>query len=106
MASPQMRMPSEMPAQAGKRRRPALRLLGAERSEEIFPVLLEEIVALGYPACSHRAGELRNLRNLAHCFPQLFRAFLQRFQTSLYAVENPLVRILHASLSWFAGNQA
>ena len=31
-------------------RRPAvLRLLQAERSEEIFPLLLEEIIALGYP---------------------------------------------------------
>ena len=49
MASPQMRMRSELPESAGKRRRSALRLLGAERSEEIFPVLVEEIVALGHP---------------------------------------------------------
>ncbi len=49
MASPQMRVRSELPESAGKRRRSALRLLGAERSEEIFPVLVEEIVALGHP---------------------------------------------------------
>ena len=49
MASPQMRMRSDLSEPAGKRRRSALRLLGAERSEEIFPVLVEEIVALGYP---------------------------------------------------------
>src|SRR5690349_22305661 len=28
---------------------PALRLLSAERSDEIYPLLLEEIVAAGYP---------------------------------------------------------
>jgi len=34
-------------------RRPAvLRLLEAERSEEIFPLLLEEIIALGVFPCS------------------------------------------------------
>ncbi|HEY1271970.1 MAG TPA: hypothetical protein VGF08_08295, partial [Terriglobales bacterium] len=35
---------------AAQPRRPAvLRLLQAERSEEIFPLLLEEIIALGNP---------------------------------------------------------
>jgi PAS domain S-box-containing protein len=33
---------------ARHRRRAAMRLLGAERAEEIFPVLLEEILALGF----------------------------------------------------------
>ena len=33
----------------GSRRPAVLRLLQAERSEEIFPLLLEEIIALGNP---------------------------------------------------------
>src|ERR1700739_3758180 len=36
------------PVHAVRRRQSTLRLLGAERSEEIYPVLLEEIVALGF----------------------------------------------------------
>ena len=49
MASPQMRMHSEIVRAGWEERRSRLRLLGIERSEEIYPVLLEEIVALGHP---------------------------------------------------------
>ena len=74
MASPQMRMRSETPDHAAKRR-PALRLLGAERSEEIFPVLLEEIVALGYPRASGRAGQFRDLGNHSCGLAELLQVF-------------------------------
>ncbi len=95
MASPQMRMRSETPVPAAKHRRPSLRLLGAERSEEIFPVLLEEIVALGHPRAlvarvNFETSEITPIASL-NCSTSLVR----RCQTSLYAVENPLVRALH-----------
>ncbi len=51
-------------AGTGGRRSPAaLRLLDSERTEEIFPILLEEIIALGYPrafvlAVDYETGEI------------------------------------------------
>ena len=94
MASPQMRMRTEPPEPAGKRR-PALRLLGAERSEEIFPVLLEEIVALGYP----RALVARVNFDTSEIVPvaslNCTKTFIQQFRSSLYAMENTSVRVLH-----------
>ena len=48
MPIPRMLPKPEMVASRGPANDPALRLLGAERSEEIFPILLEEIVSLGF----------------------------------------------------------
>ena len=48
MATPHMRMRADIPESPGKRKRSSRRLLDADRSYEIFPVLLEEIVALGH----------------------------------------------------------
>jgi signal transduction histidine kinase len=92
MAAPQVRMRTE----PGERRASALRLLGAERSEEIFPVLLEEIVGLGFPRAlvarvSFESSEIIPVNAL-----NFSKAQAQRFQTSLYAMENPLVRVLHS----------
>jgi signal transduction histidine kinase len=96
MASPEMRMRLESPSPVTKRRRPALRLLGAERSEEIFPVLLEEIVALGHPRAlvarvNFETSEIAPIASL-NCS----RALLTRYHTSLFAMENPMVRVLHS----------
>src|SRR5579864_3849261 len=94
MASPQMRMRTEPPEAAWKRR-PALRLLGAERSEEIFPVLLEEIVAIGYP----RALVARVNFDTSEIIPvaslNCSKTFIQQFRSSLYAMEKTEVRVLH-----------
>ena len=95
MASPQMRVHSDAPELAGKSRRSALRLLGIERTEEIFPVLLEEIVALGHPRTliakvNFESSEIAPVASL-YCSKTL----LQRFQTSLFSLENPVARILH-----------
>ena len=51
MATAEVRFqPVRINARRSTQRRPAaLRLLEAERSEEIFPLLLEEIIALGFP---------------------------------------------------------
>ncbi len=94
MASPQMRMRSEMPERTAKRR-PALRLLGAERSEEIFPVLLEEIVALGYPRAVVARVDFDTSEIVPVASLNCSKVFLQQFRGSLYAVDSTPVRVLH-----------
>src|SRR5690348_18419834 len=74
----------------------ALRLLSAERSEEIFPILLEEIIALGFPRAlvlgvDFESGAVRPVAALKYQPNQL-----QRFHSQLWAGENPLVAALHA----------
>ena len=96
MASPEMRVRSEVPEQAVRSRRSALRLVGVERSEEIFPVLLEEIVALGHPRAlvarlNFETSEIAPIASL-NCS----RQSLQGFQTSLFAVETPIAGTLQA----------
>ena len=100
MASPMMR--ARQPGTSGdsvkptfNRRRAALRLLAAERAEEIFPVLLEEIIALGFARAimaevDFETGELRPVASL-NC-P---RSFQDKFRLSLWA-DNPVVRVLHS----------
>ena len=95
MASSHVRMPSDMSEHPENRLRSALRLLGAEGSEDLFPVLLEEIVALGYARTlvtrvNFETSEIAPMASL-NC-P---KAFIQRFQTPLGAIENPLARALH-----------
>jgi hypothetical protein len=96
MASPQMRMRSDSLDRAPKSRRPALRLLGIERSEEIFPVLLEEIVGLGFPRALVTRVDFETSEILPTDSLNCSKAFTQRFRSSLFAIENPLVRILHS----------
>jgi signal transduction histidine kinase len=95
VASPEMRIGSETPERAARGRRSSLRLVGVERSEEIFAVLLEEIVALGHPRAlaakvNFETSEISPIASL-NC-P---RPFAQRFQASLFAMENPAARVLH-----------
>ncbi len=101
MATPLMRArrtvevaPAPSQAQAYSRRRAALRLLNVERSEEIFPVLLEEIVALGFPRAlvaevDFETAELRAVAAL-NCPKNL----QERFSLSLWA-DNAAVQTLH-----------
>ncbi len=96
MASPQMRVRLDTPDLSGRNRRSALRLLGMERSEEIFPVLLEEIVALGHPRAlvtrvNFETSEIAPIASL-----NFSKALQQRFHSSLFAIETPMVRILHS----------
>ncbi len=95
MASPQMRVRSELPESGGNRRRSALRLLGAERSEEIFPVLVEEIVALGHPRALIAKVDFETSEILPVASLNCSKTLLQKFRTTLYSIENPLVRVLH-----------
>ncbi len=90
-----MRVRSDVPEPSGKSRRSALRLLGVERTDEIFPVLLEEIVALGHTRAlvakvNFETSEITPVASL-NCS----RYFVQRFQSSLFAMESPVARILH-----------
>src|ERR1700686_712414 len=79
-------------------RRPAvLRLLQAERSEEIFPLLLEEIVALGNPRAlvvdvNLDSGEVTPAAALK--WP---RAQMEKFTSALWMQEHPLTGVLHAA---------
>ncbi len=71
-----------------------LRLLAAERSEEILPILLEEIVRLGFPRTfilnlDFESGEFRPAASL-HCD----QAFLRKFHASESTGENPIVSAL------------
>ena len=100
MASPEMRVHSQAPAQAdrghaGRARHSALRLLAVERAEEIFPVLLEEVVALGHPRALIAAVnfETSNIAPVASL--NCSRTFQQRFHTSLFAMESTAARVLH-----------
>src|SRR5215472_13981309 len=72
----------------------ALRLIAAERPEEIFPILLEEIIFLGFPRAAvfdlnFDSGEIKAAASL-----NFEPASLARMQTSLWASEDPLVSAL------------
>src|SRR5215467_4580764 len=83
---------------ASQQRRPAaLRLLEAERSEEIFPLLLEEIIALGFPRAlaidvNFDTGDVTPAAALK--WP---RQQLEKFSTALWMSEHPLVSVLHTA---------
>jgi signal transduction histidine kinase len=72
----------------------ALRLLAAERPDEIFPILLEEIVLLGFPRAAvlefdFDTGEIRASASL-----NFDQAALRNIETLLGASEDPLVSTL------------
>ena len=76
--------------------RAAFRLIAAERADEIFPILVEEIVTLGFPralvaAVDLESGEIRPVAAL-NC-P---KSYQQRFITALWQGENPIVGVLRA----------
>src|SRR5215471_4421606 len=79
-------------------RRPAvLRLLEAERSEEIFPLLLEEIIALGFPRAlavdvNFDTGDITPAAALK--WP---RQQLEKFSTALWMSEHELVSVLNTT---------
>ncbi len=71
-----------------------LRLLSADRPEEILPTLLEEIVFLGFRRAlvvdvDFEAGEIKPSASI-NCD----RKFLAKFNTSLWASENPIVTVV------------
>ena len=101
MATAEMRFQPEQRLNGRRvtpQRRPAvLRLLEAERSEEIFPLLLEEIIALGYPRAlavdvNFDTGDVTPAAALK--WP---RQSLQNFTTALWMSEHQMVNVLHTA---------
>src|SRR6476619_856013 len=96
---------AEIPFQPGRTngrrtaqpRRPAvLRLLQAERSEEIFPLLLEEIIALGNPRAlvvdvNLDSGEVMPAAALKWPRPQM-----EKFTSALWMQAHPLTNVLQS----------
>ena len=95
MASPVLRPKRErFINQRSSNESAALRLIAAERPEEIFPILLEEIVFLGFPRAAvldvdFDTGEIKTAASL-----NFDPSFLKDLQTSLWASEDPLVSAL------------
>jgi signal transduction histidine kinase len=74
----------------------ALRLLSADRPEEILPTLLEEIVLLGFPRAAVLevdldTGEIKSSSSL-NCD----KKYLARFKTSFWASEDPIVNVIQS----------
>jgi signal transduction histidine kinase len=72
----------------------ALRLLSADSPEEILPILLEEIVLLGFPRAfvlevDFGSGKIKSTSSL-NCG----KKYLARFNTSLRASEDPVVGVI------------
>src|SRR5438270_424386 len=117
MATPQLRPKSKVfVSRDAVSESAALRLLSAERPEEIFPILLEEIVKLGFLRAmilevDFETGEVKPTASL-NCD----NSFLAKFRTSLWASENPIISALqnpnpailhpdHGSSPWYAAVQ-
>ena len=100
LATAEMRFQSErlQGRRASQHRRPAiLRLLEAERSEEIFPLLLEEIIALGYSRAmvldvNFDSGDVTPAAALK--WP---RQQMDRFTTALWMSDHPLAGVLNTA---------
>jgi len=80
----------------GRRTVAALRLMEAERSEEILPTLLDEIAALGFARALVVNVDMETSELVPTVSVNCSKAFQQRFRASLYAMENPFVQVLHA----------
>jgi signal transduction histidine kinase len=100
VATAEMRFQSErvQGRRGSYQRRPAiLRLLQAERSEEIFPLLLEEIIALGYPRAmvldvNFDSGEVTPAAALK--WP---RQQMEKFSSALWMSDHPLAGVLNSA---------
>jgi signal transduction histidine kinase len=101
MASPELRLqkpePSKRRLRVPPRRTPAaLRLLQAERSEEVYPILLEEVVNLGFERTFIVAVDFETGEVLPSASLNCSKNYLERFRSSLFAAENPVVDVLHS----------
>ncbi|PYY16461.1 MAG: hypothetical protein DMG60_14950 [Acidobacteria bacterium] len=101
MATPELRLLKPEPAKRrlrpSVRRAPtALRLLQAERSEEVYPILLEEIVGLGFQRTFIVAVDFESGEVLPSASLNCSKNYLDRFRSSLFAAGNPVVDVLHS----------
>ncbi|HSM84971.1 MAG TPA: PAS domain-containing protein, partial [Candidatus Limnocylindrales bacterium] len=98
MATAEMRFRPERVKgrRGGPQRRPAvLRLLQAERSEEIFPLLLEEIIALGYERAMVLDVNFDNGDVTPAAALRWPRQQIEKFSTALWMTEHPLTGVLN-----------
>src|SRR5438309_2603325 len=84
----------------------SLRLLNAERSWDIFPILLEEIVKLGFVRAFVLTTDFETGEIVPAAAIKCSEAFLQKFKTSLYATDNPLVTVFHGQKPAVVPNNA
>jgi signal transduction histidine kinase len=94
VASPRVLEKPLSPVQERSGDAAALRLLSAERTEEIFPILLEEVVKLGFPRAVVLEVDFDNSEVKATASLNFDRNELEKFQTSLWAHENPIMAAL------------
>jgi signal transduction histidine kinase len=97
MATPQMRVQSQTTLAQEKSpdvRRSGARLLDVDRSSEIFPLLLEEIVSRGYRSALVVEADFETGQVAPTVVLNCSRASQQLFRTSLYATENAVVQVL------------
>jgi len=104
MATPELRLQGPEPAKrrlrVQSRRAPAaLRLLQAERSEEVYPILLEEVIAQGFERAFIVAVDFETGEILPSASLNCSKNYLERFRSSLFAAENPIVDVLHSQRS-------
>src|SRR5947209_20501171 len=76
-------------------RQPSLRLLLAERSEEVLPILLDEIVRMGYPRAFIASSNFESGQIAATAAVNCPSSYLKRFSTFLWSGDDPLVGVLH-----------
>jgi PAS domain S-box-containing protein len=73
-----------------------LRLLQAERSEEVYPILLEEIIKLGYERTFILATDFETGEVVPTASVNCSAAYLHRFRSSLFAAGNRIIELLHS----------
>src|SRR5437016_2441140 len=96
MASPLLRPKPEQFEQELSSESAGFRLLAAERPEEVLPILLEELVGLGFPRALVLEVDLETGEVEPNASLNCDKAFLKKFHTSLWATENPAVSVLQS----------
>src|SRR3954466_13331124 len=72
-----------------------MRLLQAERSEEIYPLLIEEIVKIGYPRAAVLTADFETGEVRAKAALGFTDATVKQFRFSIYAGDHPFLPVIH-----------
>ena len=96
MATAQMRPRPRAVTPRERRANAGLHLVAAEHSAEVFPLLLDEIVALGYPRALIVSVDFDSAEIHPSGSVNYSKSVLHRYSGSLYAMENPVVQSLHS----------
>src|SRR3954471_2382943 len=76
-------------------RQPSLRLLLAERSEEVLPILLDEIVRMGSPRAFVASSNFESGQIAVSADVNCPANYVKKFSTFLWSGDDPLVGVLH-----------